>query len=639
MIYSHQGVTRKNFKKPGEYENAETNIAKRGKVHARNISLENCADIPEVLILPNTNNAFEINPQTQGPSHDLWFSKKGLNLAHLNIHYLYPKLDEIKLLLRQQSNLDILCLCETFLNDNFSDDELQIQNYVTIRKDRSSLGGGLYFYIKQLIPFTRRKDLETEGLETIWIEIKLNKQQPLLLGYVYRPPSSIVNWLNSFEYELERVFLENKEVLILGDFNFDLLSDKSTTKAWLDTMQSYNFTQFIKCPTRISSSSETLIDHLFSNKPNNISAVSVPTYAISDHYSICLTHKLHNDSESSKEKIIYYRSTKHFDSNLFIQELEDQPWSLIDVFDDPNDALIVWIDIFTAVLDQHAPKHSKRVKRINQPDWINADILQAIKTRNYFHKKEDFVNYRIWRNRVKIMVNDAKTTYYSETINNNCRNPRKLWKNLHDVSGKDKNNNVHFISNANDELISDPQETADHFNESFVQIFDSVIDRTNSTSTNDINDILDKFIDDKLPSHVTFKIPDITTDLTETFLRSLDQTKAPGVDGLNVKYLRLAAPVISPSITKILNMSVRSGIFPDLFKKAKVIPIHKKGSHQDKNNYRPISVLPILSKIIERHVSNCMCDYLNNFGLIHQRQSGFRTNHSCQTALTTIVDD
>ena len=86
-------------------------------------------------------------------------------------------------------------------------------------------------------------------------------------------------------------------------------------------------------------------------------------------------------------------------------------------------------------------------------------------------------------------------------------------------------------------------------------------------------------------------------------------------------------------------MSIKTGKFPDIFKKAKVIPFFKKGDKRDKSNYRPISILPVLSKIIQRHVSEHVKNYLDSKKLIYERQSGFRKDHSFETALTAMVND
>ena len=111
-----------------------------------------------------------------------------------------------------------------------------------------------------------------------------------------------------------------------------------------------------------------------------------------------------------------------------------------------------------------------------------------------------------------------------------------------------------------------------------------------------------------------------------------------GLDGISARFLKTSADIIALPVTKILNLSIATQIFPKQFKLAKISPIHKKGSTSDKQNYRPISILPILSKIIERHAADHLKLYLESNQLLYKYQSGFRKNHSCETALTCIID-
>ena len=99
------------------------------------------------------------------------------------------------------------------------------------------------------------------------------------------------------------------------------------------------------------------------------------------------------------------------------------------------------------------------------------------------------------------------------------------------------------------------------------------------------------------------------------------------------------APYITDSIVKLCNLSIREDKFPNTWKTARVIPLHKKGSTDDINNYRPISILPVVSKILEKHVSSTFYTFLNENNLLNPKQSGFRTQHSCQTALTLMTEE
>lgn len=169
-------------------------------------------------------------------------------------------------------------------------DELQLQNYQLFRKDRKTNGGGLVIYVKEDLRCTLRDNLHVDGIETLWLEVKQAMQKSFLLGYTYRPPSANQKWITDFESILEQVYSENKEIILLGDFNLNLL-ENNINRNWLQVTESVNLTQLVNMPTRVTANSSTLIDHAYCNKPENIVDIFVPFYAISDHYPVCLTAK------------------------------------------------------------------------------------------------------------------------------------------------------------------------------------------------------------------------------------------------------------------------------------------------------------------------------------------------------------
>ena len=600
---------------------------------------------PEALLVtdvPVADDSFQFSvTQENSPASPIeqnWFQNKGLNIMHLNIHYLYPKLDELKILLSQKAEIDIICLCETFLNDEFSNNELHLENYQLFRKDRNTNGGGLVIYVRESLRVSVREDLQVEGVESMWLEIKHKAQKSFLLGYTYRPPSSNQSWIDDFEGILEQIYTENKEIIMLGDFNLNMLDNSNIVHNWLQFTDSVNLTQIVDLPTRVTATSATIIDHAYTNKPENIVEVFVPCYAISDHYPVCLTRKLSNKSSSeSKHKTITYRSVSHFDDLAFLSDLEAQPWSTLDIFDNPNDALDFFLQIFEKVLDQHAPQRTRRVKRKLQPNWFNAEIAEAGKQRDHFHKQKDTENHRFWRNKTKSLISNSKKQIYTKNIQENKRNPKKLWKQLHEISNKSKSHTTPSVVNQEGEPILDPEQTANSFNDFFTSIFQQY--GKENTENCCISEKLKNFVQNKLPPEANFEIPPVSTSFVQKQLDALDPSKATGLDGLSAKFLKLGSSVIATPVAKILNLSIVTGICPDNFKKAKITPCFKKGDKSDMSNYRPISVLPLLSKLIEKHVAENLKSYLNKYDLLYERQSGFRANHSCETALTAIVDD
>ena len=152
-------------------------------------------------------------------------------------------------------------------------------------------------------------------------------------------------------------------------------------------------------------------------------------------------------------------------------------------------------------------------------------------------------------------------------------------------------------------------------------------------------DVLKEFINSKKPENIHFKVPLIKSDEFKSILKSLDPNKSTGIDGISPKMLKLAFDALMPFLLQINNISLHIGMFPDVLKEARVFPIHKSGPSEDRSDYRPISILPIVSKVIEKHVTKHLFAYLNKYKPLYEAQSGFRKHHSCLTALIKLIND
>ena len=323
---------------------------------------------------------------------------------------------------------------------------MNIPNYNFVRKDRQSNGGGLIIYYRNNLACIHRVDLEASSVEMIWLEVRNNRQKPFLICYVYKPPMASSDWTDYVEQSLEKGSSENKEVLLLGDLNFNILNKTGPVRAWLLKTEALNFSQLVCSPTRVTDVSETIIDHAYSNEPNNIIKVSVPKYSISDHYPVCITRKISKSFECGPvHKFISYRDTSSFNETDFIRDLEEQPWSVIDIFDTASDALDYFTTTFNSVLDKHVPKKKRRVKKSKQPNWMNHNIMAARRTRDSIDQSNNMAEYRLWRNRTSNLIHTAKKEFYSQSINDNYKNPKCLWQNLHDVTHKSPKQQTNLI--------------------------------------------------------------------------------------------------------------------------------------------------------------------------------------------------
>ena len=154
------------------------------------------------------------------------------------------------------------------------------------------------------------------------------------------------------------------------------------------------------------------------------------------------------------------------------------------------------------------------------------------------------------------------------------------------------------------------------------------------TVANKISD----YVESKVNPNTSFTIPPVHPDFVMNQLKTMDTSKATGPDGLSAKTLKMASPAIVSAVTTICNNSISTGHFPLKWKEARVVPIFKTGSRDECNNYRPISILPILSKILEKHVYFHLYKYLQEHSLLVKTQYGFRKHHSCQAALLSLTE-
>ena len=297
----------------------------------------------------------------------------------------------------------------------------------------------------------------------------------------------------------------------------------------------------------------------------------------------------------------------------------------------------IWSELFIKTLNKHAQIKSKRVKHDSQPDWLTEDIKNAIKTRDAYHKHKNWSQYKVWRNKTSTLIRKAKKDLFSKSIAENKTNSY-LWKHVKNLTEPTRDNILPQSIKTNDSHIDTPSGIINELNKYFTSISNKLKEEYNYEDIPFDFSKLNDYVNEKLPPNVTFVIPYMKLPELQRIIKSLDANKATGLDGMSARLIKSTAHIISPSLLQIINISISTGQFPDALKLAKLIPIHKSGAKDDPANYRPISILSVLSKIIEKHVTKHLFAYLNKYKILHTSQSGFRKNHSCNTALINLID-
>ncbi len=568
--------------------------------------------------------------------HDVYPLKKGnLTIEHVNAQSLQSNFEEIKMCVNDR-DIDVLCVSETWLHTNTPDELVNIPNYVIYRCDNGR-GGGVCIYTKKelkthLITFPVTRQV---GVEDLWVSIQSNKYPAVIIGCVYRHPKATVD---SYEY-LQDVFrqlcISKKFFYILGDFNCDLLLKDSKLSSIL---KNNRLVQIIDVPTRVTSTSATLLDLIITNNSDAILGKSVVPQLISDHDLIGI--KVNITKPRRLPEIKTFRQLRHYNKDTFSEYILTEHHSFNKIFntDDVNMQVNIFNENFIKCLDQCAPIVTKEIKRPFSP-WFNEDLKEVINKKNAIHNKlkRDRTNallieqYRHEKKQVKAFIQLSKKQYYLNKLTNNKNNSTAKWKVIKEIIPNQKNCQKGYI-------FEDMETKAEEFNNFFADVGKNTYELTQKSLTNndlDFSQLSAVICDNR---NIKFRPQPVNVETVTLTIKNLKETRSVGCDGISLKFIRDALYVIISYLTCIINTSLTTGVFPQVWKHALVIPLFKKGDQDSVNNYRPISLLPILSKIIEKIVSTQLLDFLLKHNLLSNCQHGFRPNFSTETALQKITD-
>ena len=431
---------------------------------------------------------------------------------------------------------------------------------------------------------------------------------------------------------------ENKEVIIVGDLNLNYLKSSDH----LDIKQTFTvngYSQLIKKPTRITSTTATLIDVIQTTQPSNITKSVVVPADLSDHDMVGCVRKLHN--LKSKPKTIKCRNFTRYDANTVCKELHGIQYNNLYTLDCPEKAWHYLKSILVTTLDKYTPYISKRVKGKTCP-WLNANVKNEMNDRDRLlriarksNREIDWSSYKRKRNYVINLIKRSKKSHFTNLLNESASNSDKFWKSLKQIFPTKGG-----IRRQTTSFMIDGKETRDKnvIANGFCKFLSSVASTLKSKAfplTNHVWKYTPTY--ENRTNHV-FSFRHITTQEVVNHLKKLKRNKAVGLDSLPPGYLKDVADVIAKPLTHVINLSLSTGIIPNDFKCARITPLHKSGPINNIDNYRPISVLPSLSKVLERCVHTQVMSYLESNNLLSVHQFGFRKQRSTELAATCFID-
>ena len=558
-----------------------------------------------------------------------------LSLVHYNVQSIKAKLDVIYAELK---GFDILTFSETWLSDGTPTSDLHLQNFQSPeRKDRPNDNhGGVVVYVKESIPYSRRLDLELNGLECIWIELKL-KHKKLLLGTFYRPPNALAVYTSLIEDSISLAMNSGiKDVIVTGDLNYNCLNPLSSSARTIHSFcQEFGLVQTVEEPTHFTENSHSLIDLILVSNKDFVfrTGVAEPFLDQPVRYH-CPIYGLFKFSKPKAKT--YSRTVWKYDQGDYDQlrqDIKDTNWDLVK-HDDVNKYAY---GVSKAILDIAKVCIPNKVVLIrpNDPPWLTNEIKKHIRIRKRAYKKAkrtnlltDWNKFKKIRNKVILLIRHTKQQHYDSLCNklkSASLTPRDWWKTLKSFLPNTEKVSVPALKHQG-QLFSDNEEKAQILNDFFA-------------SQSSLNDTDSELPDMPMrnPDNVLDPRP-FTSDEVATILVSLQGTKAPGPDQINNRVLSQISKEISPTLCDLYNSCIASDVFPSTWKEANVTAVFKKGDSSLSTNYRPISLLNVLGKVFEKLLYKQIFNYLADTDFLSPFQSGFLPGDSTVNQLTYLYN-
>ncbi len=583
------------------------------------------------------------NTQQYDDSNFECFNRKGLHCIHVNARSLLPKMSEMRII-ANRSRAAVIAVSETWLDETVTDQEVKIDGYVITRKDRSRNGGGVCIYTRTNIAFNPRRDLESENLEAVWLEILLPKSKPILVGACYRPPKCS-DFLWNFEETVTKV-PPGQEVIVLGDIN--ICWNKDTTslgRSYKQLLNMCNYTQLIKDPTRVTDVSSTCLDHIIVSNTEKVCQSGVIPIGISDHYLTFVSRKVVRGTFNA-HNTIKIRSMRNYSVEKLNVLLSEADWSGIIDNDDVDSAWSCFHDIFTNILDTIAPVKEVRIKQRTE-EWMTSDILDGINERDSllqtFKKGNDQTVYKKYcsvRNRVQRDIKRAKANYFQDKIEEYKNNSKKLWSVFKSLGYSKKGSDANVVLEIDGEICSDNSKIANFINTFYTTVASCLVKKLPQATGlyNVASEKFKNFYKSKGIKHNAFVLQPVSCEFVCKELGNLNVAKSTGLDNIPAKFLRDGAAHLCVPITSIINLSIATQKVPCQLKQARIKPLFKKNSRLEVGNYRPVAILSVVSKILEKCVYLQLQQYLKEKQLVYEFQSGFREGFSTDTCLIYLSD-
>jgi exonuclease III len=562
-------------------------------------------------------------------------------ILHQNICGLLGKLDILEVELgdfqNKNQNIDVICLSETFVKKG-CESNIKFTNFkLASSYCRQKSRGGTAVLVRKTLeakPMEFMSNLASDFyFECCGVEISAIN---LIVIAIYRIPqqtqSHIGVFLHKMEILLQYLSLKHrkKKVVLCGDWNIDTLKQNTITKNLISIMRGHNIKMHIQTPTR----NNACIDQIASNMRQVKS--STHTLHLSDHDKAqCILLNI--------EKIKSYTSWFEFKRDYCMDNIRKfydciKALSFCDVLSSENaqEAFTIFYDLLKLFYDLCFPVIRVKVSRLQEKvRWVTKGIRKScrvkrqmlIRSRNARH--DSVPDKLILKNYSKLL---KRCIQNSQKISNNkyisiSKNKCKATWNLiaSRASNTEGQTDINYLKFDN-KIVSNSNDICNILNDYFI--------RPCSLRKKKSTDKRGKYIEN---NQYTMFLNPITDGEVFNIVKSLKNTNACGIDDISTEIIKVVGLFLSYPLAHIINLSFSQSYFPQELKMAKIKPLFKKGDPCDPGNYRPIAIVPILSKIVEKAFCVRLMDFITRHNILHTNQYGFREGYNTELACFDFV--
>lgn len=559
-------------------------------------------------------------------------------LLNLNIRSIHKNFDELLILLKLlHYNVDIIILTECRLGKLVN--LKYIDGYTAYSTSNHKLqNDGVVVYVKNTYSVKKITEIDLPGSNTLQLDINVN----VSILAIYRSPANTN--LSPFLDALDNVLRSNNDkesIILTGDININIMNLDTSSNAYeyMNVLAEHGLKVGINSPTRVCETTQTCIDHVMFRTKKYAESM-VYKNSVTDHYTILFKINIGaRDPKFSKELII-----NRIDFDALKNDLSLENWQPV-----VNSANVdTAVDNFIEIVKKYVKKFSYSFTRKNKcsKPWMTNGILQSINTRDKLNYKcKKFPNnlilkdeYKKYRNHCNFLIKYTKESYYRNKLEENKNNLRETWKVIKEAANiKPQQSAISSIKTDNGliDANQDPLSVANLFNNYFIKVGKNLADelKLSQKSLQSSNNVHTDH--EKIPLTNIYLTPTTESEIFKIVL-SLKNGSSGGTDGLGSDIFKKNIDALKVPLTYIVNLSLKNGVFPNKCKEGKVLPLFKGGDRNEIKNYRPISILNTLSKIIEKIVKNRLTKFLDMNEILSRNQFGFRERMGTSDAISKL---